>query len=333
VCRSDRIAPRAFQPDAPPADDGRQPLGFTVAPGDIVPDDIHAVVSSPGLAGSGHGEPGAGMAEPGVFSAPGDMIVPRGKPLSTIDVRLLAELGMRRVPVHRKPRIGIVAIGDQLAMVDGVLSPGQQYDGASPMLAAHITECGGIPIRLGPVPRRPEDIQFAMSKAFEEDDALILAASTGANEGDDLAQILTKMGVEQRFLGLAVSPGCASFFGTARGKPVLLVPSAGAELLSVSELLVTPLVHRLAGLSRIEPRKVGALLEETLRCPVPGVCTVWAVQLKTEGRPVLARPVKGWPGGVVYNAASVHGLCISPDGRDIRAGYSVEVIPVRTTER
>jgi len=74
------------------------------------------------------------------------------------------------------------------------------------MLAAHITECGGIPIRLGPVPRRPEDIEFAMSKAFEEDDALILAASTGANAYRTLRGAAP--GGSPRRDKMATSPGC-----------------------------------------------------------------------------------------------------------------------------
>lgn len=333
LCRRDAVVPQSFPldgclpTDEPPAGDS------AISPGDLVPADAVAVVSSRALAAAGQTDGGDSIAEPGMFAASGDIVIPRGKPLSAVDVRLLGELGVRRVAVHRKPRIGIVAIGDELARVDEALAPGKRYDGASPMLAAHVVDCGGIPVQLGPVPLSREDIEFAMSKAAEETDALILTAASGAVPDDELHQILVKKGVEQRFLGLALSPGCATFFGTARGRPVLLVPSATADLLATSEFLITPLIHKLAGLALTEPRKVGALLEQTLRCPAQGVCTVWAVELKMDDKPIIARPVKGWPGGVVFNAASVHGLCMSADGHDIRAGYSVEVVPVRTASR
>ncbi|MBN1423673.1 hypothetical protein JXA88_03865 [Candidatus Fermentibacteria bacterium] len=322
LCREDDMAPHGILMESP-VDPAVEPLA--VSPGDIVPPDAAAIVRAPGSYPAGEGE---GIVEAGMLATSDEVIIPRGTNLSAMDVRLLAELGTRRVPVHRKPRIAVVAIGDELARLDDTLGPGKRYDGASPMLAAYVGACGGIPVQLGPVPRNPEDIEFAMSKAFDEDDALILVAASGAVHSDDLAQILAKKGVDQRFLGVALHPGCASFFGMARGMPVLLVSSAAADLLVTSELLIAPLVQKLTGVPVGEPRKVGAMMEQTLR-GTAGVCAVWAIELKTEGRALIARPVKGWPGGVVFSAASVHGLCISSDGRDVRAGYSAEVIPVR----
>lgn len=326
LCTSDAALPRPFPLDAlTPSEESTAGLP-QVSPGDPVPDDAIAVVPTP------RGEAALGgedvIAEPGSLAASGDVVIPRGVPLAAVHVRLLAELGVRRVAVHRKPRIAIVAVGDELVRVDEPLSTGARYDGATPMIAAHVARCGGVPLQLGPVPRRQEDIEFAVSKAFDEADALVVAAASGAVCDDDLSRTLTKRGVETKFSGVSLSPGCATLFGTARGKPVLLLPSSTAEILVTCELFLSPLIHTMAGLAVTEPRKVGALLERTLRSPAAGVYTVWAVQLVMDGKPFVAKPVSGWPGGVVYNAAAVHGLCASPDGRDIRAGYSVEVIPV-----
>ncbi len=268
--------------------------------------------------------------EPGSLASPGDVVIPRGTPLTAFDIRLLAELGVRRVAVHRKPRVALVSIGDDLVRVEDALASDRRYDGSSPMVAAYVVSCGGIPVQLGPVPCRREDIEFAMTKAFDECDMLAVTTDSGAVEGSEVVGIVTRRGVDRKFLGVSLCPGHATMFGIAKGKPCVLTSSLPADLSVVLELLMRPLVLKLAGMVVIEPRRIGALLEQTLRCPVRGVTTAWAVRLWAEGKSVMASPVEGWPGGVVFKAASVHGLVVSPDGHDIPAGFSVEVLPLRS---
>ncbi len=303
-----------------------------IFPGDPLPAHTNAVIPS-GTAEEPSIADDAPMAQreyivgAGEIGASGETLFGSGRLLSPTDISLLADLGLRRVGVYKKPTVAVLTIGDEFSKVDDVLGPDKRYDSAGALISGAVVQCGGLPVQLGPVTEGPEDLEYAVRKGLEEN-GLVIATRRGRGRGDGLTHVLAKQGIEVIFSHVALWPGGEVLFGQMKDHPVLVLPLGAGELLVAAELLLVPLLLRLVGWKRSIRRGVTARLERTLRSPRNDVCAAWAVTLMGESSPYQACPVPQWPGGALYRSASIYGLCLSEDGSDLAAGCSAEVLPL-----
>jgi molybdopterin molybdotransferase len=178
--------------------------------------------------------------------AANDILVPAGKHLNARDIGLIAAGNHPWVAVHRRPRVAILATGDEIALPGDPLPPGGIVSSNSHALAALVRSCGGAPMVL---PIAPDDTDAIAAAADAATGCDLLITSGGASVGaHDLVQgALKSRGMTLDFWKIAMRPGKPLMHGNLRGVPVLGLPGNPVSSLITAILFVLPALRRLTG--------------------------------------------------------------------------------------
>lgn len=197
----------------------------------------------------------------------GAVLLEPGLRLNPWRLALSASAGAGRLICGARPRVAILATGDELVEPGAAAGPDQIFDSAAPALAAFGTRHGGHVTRLTSAGDNEAAIVEAVSGAAFD----ILVTIGGASVGDhDLVKpALRSLGAELHVEGVAVRPGKPTWFATLPdGRPVLGLPGNPASALVCGELFMAPLLARLQG-GVVEDRFGTAVLAEALAANGP----------------------------------------------------------------
>jgi molybdopterin molybdotransferase len=196
--------------------------------------------------------------------ASGDGVIPAGTLLRPPEINMLASLGAVTVPVYRRARVGIVSTGDELVEPGTSLEPGQIVNSNAFSLAAAVQECGAEAVLLG-IARDDWDSHRRLLGAGLQCDALITSAGVSAGDRDLVRDVLTELGVEQRFWKIAMKPGGPTAFGVKGPVPVFSLPGNPVSTMVTFEGLVRPALLRMMGHRRVIRPLYKATLQEDVR--------------------------------------------------------------------
>jgi molybdopterin molybdotransferase len=202
----------------------------------------------------------------------GRLLLDAGSPVTPQGLGLLAGQGRAGYAVHRRPRVGLVALGDELVEPGRPLESGQLYVSNLYALEALCARYGAEPRRLGIAGDDPERIEAIVRGALGEDAGHPQAACDvvltlgGSHQGDfDFADdVLARLGARLHFRRTLINMGGSTLFAT-RG-PTLFFGLPGTPMASwlAFEVLVRPALWKLAGRARLERPRLQALLAEGL---------------------------------------------------------------------
>ena len=155
----------------------------------------------------------------------GEMLFRKGELLSPSEIALLASFGFASVVVHRKPKVSIVTVGDEVCMPGEEVSGAQIYNSNRFMLEAACRSVGVEPAGLHHAPDDRVALREALALALAECDVLITAGGISTGEYDFVQQELSALGVTKQFWNVAQKPGKPLYFGsTPEGKAVFSLP-------------------------------------------------------------------------------------------------------------
>ncbi len=197
--------------------------------------------------------PGKHVRVAGLDFAHGATLLRAGQRLSDRDLALAAAMNHRALPVHRRPRIAVLATGDELVMPGNEPGPGEiVYSNGFATMALARRE-GGDVLDLGIVPDRI-DATIAAVRQARAADADILVTSGGASVGDhDLVQkALAAEGLELSFWRVAMRPGRPMMHGRLGSMHVLGLPGNPVSAYVCAILFMVPLIRRLVGRQDVE---------------------------------------------------------------------------------
>jgi molybdopterin molybdotransferase len=190
--------------------------------------------------------PGCNVAPAGSDVNAGDVVLKRGTRIDHTAVAWLATIGMSEVPVYARPRVAILATGDEIVEVGRTPSASQIRNSNAHALAAQVRRAGGDPLIL---PIAPDD-QAATAQLIArglEADLLLLSGGVSAGKYDFVEPALTDCDATFFFDRVAIQPGQPLVFGKARGKFFFGLPGNPASTMVTFELFARAAIDLLSG--------------------------------------------------------------------------------------
>ncbi len=175
-----------------------------------------------------------------------DLLIPSGKRLDYTDVALLATIGMTSVPVYAKPRVAIIATGDEIVAVDQKPLAHQVRNSNALALAAQVRRAGGFPELLAIARDNHASTERAISQGLESD-LLLLSGGVSAGKYDLVEQVLADFGAQFHFDRVLIQPGQPLVFGAVRGRFFFGLPGNPASTMVTFELFGRAALDLLGG--------------------------------------------------------------------------------------
>jgi molybdopterin molybdotransferase len=191
---------------------------------------------------------GANIVQPGEDIVAGTALLPVGRRLGARDLSALATFGVVEVSVFRRPRIAVLATGNEVCAVEATPRPGQVRDSNQYVLAAQIEAAGGMAVWGGIVGDDEEILQATVARLVSENDGLILSGGSSIGPKDLTGRVLATLGPPGVvFHGIDIRPGKPTILARAGGKPVVGMPGFPTSSMVVFEAFVRPMLARLGG--------------------------------------------------------------------------------------
>lgn len=257
----------------------------------------------------------------------GEPLLAEGARIDAWRLSLAAAAGRATLDVARRPRVAILATGDELVPPGAKPAPDQIFESGSFSLAALVAAWGGEAVKL----KAQADDLDAIARAVEAAEADLIVTVGGASVGDhDLVKpALQTLGLDLRVQTIAVRPGKPTWFGLlGDGRRVLGLPGNPASALVCAELFLRPL---LAALTGADPTLAISAAALTASLPAAGPREHWMRAVRavdTEGR-VWVTPFPDQDSSLIGVFARADCLVVRPAGAPAAtAGEVVDLLPL-----
>ncbi len=239
-----------------------------------------------------------------------ELVMSAGKVLAPSDLGMLASLNRSMVDVFRRPRVAIVATGDELVDVDQIPTGAQVVNSSAYALAGGIRDAGGEPVILRVARDTPEEVRERLSEALAFD-VVLSTGGVSVGQFDHVKVVLDELGMRQLFHGVAQRPGRPLKFGTIGGRPIFGLPGNPVSTMVCFYLYAWPALLKMVGrrdlgLPRVSVRcatdiRVAANLTEFIR-----------VKLERRDGQLWATPTGNQSSGVLSSLSRADALLIGP---------------------
>jgi molybdopterin molybdotransferase len=182
------------------------------------------------------------------FKAGATALLAKGRHLTARDIALAGAMNHATVPVHRRPRVAILATGDELVAPGTPPAPGQIVSSNSFALTAICKHEGAETLDLGVAPDRLDATVAAVRQAKEAGaDVLVTTGGASVGDYDFVQQAFASEGMTLSFWNVAMRPGKPLMHGRLDGMSVLGLPGNPVSSFVCAALFLVPLVRLLAG--------------------------------------------------------------------------------------
>ena len=193
--------------------------------------------------------PGRSVRHRGIDFAEGALLLPAGRIIDPAALGLAAAANHPALPVVRRPRVAILATGDELRLPGETPGPNEIIASNSFTLAAQVRDNGGEPIDLGIAPDRLDRIRTAIDAAIDAGaDVLVTLGGASVGDHDLVRQALIEAGMTLDFWKIAMRPGKPMMTGRLGAMRVLGLPGNPVSSFVCARLFLAPLLRVLAGL-------------------------------------------------------------------------------------
>ena len=255
-----------------PAETVAHGTATTIATGGVVPRGADAVVmiehtelvetaQGPAIDVRRAVTPGQFVSYAGSDIARGETLLRRGTAIGSREIGMLAACGLASVEVVRRPQVAILSTGDELVQPGESLPPGGVYDSNGAILAAAVSEAGGVPVRLGAVGDDDAALEAAIRRALAACDMVILSGGTSKGAGDLSHRIVSRLGAPGIVVhGVALKPGKPLCLAAIGDKPIAVLPGFPTSAIFTFHAFVAPVIRARAGVKHEGAKTVAATL-------------------------------------------------------------------------
>jgi molybdopterin molybdotransferase len=249
----------------------------------------------------------------------GELVLPKSTLLRPQEIGMLATLGRKEALVHRRPRIGVLATGDEVIEIDQPLTPGKIRNTNSYSNAAQVLKHGGVPALLGVAHDSVEDLTEKIRVGLEQGVDLLLT-SGGVSVGDfDLVKDVLAAEGEIDFWRVRMKPGKPLAFGHIGGVPFLGLPGNPVSAMVSFEIFVRPAIWKMLGRTDLKRPTLQATLMDEIEHKDERRHYARVRVEKRDGE-TLATLAGGQGSGILSSMVKANALAIIPEEWDHAPG-------------
>jgi len=262
----------------------------------------------------------------------GEIVLRAGAVIRPAEIGVLASVGKAQVPVHRRPRVVVLATGDELVEVDQKPGPGQIRNANGYSVAAQVQSWGAEAHNLGVARDSREDLTAKLLQALAlQPDLIVTSAGVSVGDYDVVKEVLMSMGTISMWR-VRVKPGKPLAFGhlgepgAAHTVPFLGLPGNPVSSMVTMELFGRPAVLKMLGKTRLQRPIITVRALEPIESS-PGRENYIRAIVSREGDDYMARSTGAQGSEILTSMAKANALLIVDEKtRVVEAGQPVRAL-------
>lgn len=254
----------------------------------------------------------------------GQIVLRRGTTISAWEISVLATLGWSQVPVIRRPRVAILATGDEVVDVSEPLQPGKIRNSNSYLLEAAVRQTGAEAHRLGVARDTVESLREKFSEAAQYD---LILTSGGVSVGEfDLVKTIMQEQGQINFWRINMRPGKPVAFGRIGGVPLLGLPGNPVSTAVTFELFGRPTIRKMQGYTHLLRPQIDVIVADPIHERVSRRHYIRA-HVKQHSDHFIAHTTGNQGSNITTSLLNANALLIVPEGgTTIPAGGTAKAI-------
>jgi molybdopterin molybdotransferase len=269
-------------------------------------------------------EPGANIRRAGEDVSLGAVVLRPGTVLGPAELGVAASVGSASLRCGLRPRVAVLATGDELTPPGEPLAPGAIYGSNGFALSAQVERAGAALAGRGTVPDSPDGTREAIREALEAADVVIVSGGVSVGPHDHVKDALRDLGVEERFWGVRLRPGKPTWFGTRDGTLAFGLPGNPVSAMVTFQLFARPALAALQGAAADAPRATAVLAHPVARNQRREEAV--RVRLRHTDEGLVAETTGEQGSHMLTSMLGADGLAlIAPGDGELAAGERVEV--------
>jgi len=211
--------------------------------------------------------PGANLRGPGEDVRAGDVVLRACTRLGPAELGVAVAAGLGEIPCARRPRVAVLATGDELVAAGAPLAPGQIHNTNGIALSALAARAGADVVLQATVPDDRAATDVAVAGALEAADVMLVSGGVSVGPHDHVKPALAGLGVQERFWRVELKPGKPTWFGTRDDRLVLGLPGNPVSSYVTFVLFAAPALRALQGAEPLPARRRARLAQPVPRLP------------------------------------------------------------------
>ena len=255
----------------------------------------------------------------------GELVLERGAVIGPAETGMLAATGLARVPVVRRPKLAVIATGDEIVEPGERKAAGQIRNSNGPALLAMALRAGADAKYLGIARDSSSSLRAKLARA-KGTDILVLTGGVSVGDYDLVKDELRAAGVKPVFWQVRIKPGKPVFFGRRGSQLVFGLPGNPTSAMVTFLLFVQPAIERLLGRTNPGPRAGRAVLTEDVVIK-PGRTQFLRGVLDAEGPVLTVAPYPDQKSGILRSMVRSQVLiAVQADVSRLEKGRDVEIL-------
>jgi molybdopterin molybdotransferase len=261
--------------------------------------------------------PGENVSRKGEDVAKGETAIIAGTRLKPQHLGLMAALGVAEAKVFERPKIGILATGNELVNLDEKLQDGQIFETNRLVLSALCQELGAKPIDLGIAKDEGNEILEKLKMSIKKVVIVITTGGTSVGASDLVPETVNKIGKPGVIVhGVAMRPAMPTALAVANGKPIVILSGNPVAAMIGFEVFARPLISRMLGLKQEEHRlTVEAKITKRINTTL-GRKTFVRVSIFKHAGEFSAAPISARGSSIISTMTKANGYVIVPENRE-----------------
>lgn len=257
----------------------------------------------------------------------GDRAIKASIRLNPYHLGLAAALGYTNLKVAEKPKIAIIATGNEITEVGTERLPNQIYDSNKTMIASMCHELGAETADLGIAKDNTDEIAGKIERALKVYDAIITTGGTSVGGLDLVPDAVNKLGKPGVIVhGVALRPAMPTAVAMLESKPVLILSGNPVAAVIGFEVFGRPLISKMLGMDKTESRPISKVVLTRRIASALGRKTYVRVRVFLKDEKLFAEPVSAKGSGSISTITQSNGYLIVPENREgISEGETVIV--------